>query len=110
MVLFVLWLYLVKLPTLVWLLFYAIWPRGGGRNIIINMLIVHDHDHQNHHDAEHPHNHPHDHNHHHHHDNVQVYTKMMQSGLEEGVAAVERERARVTKIISDKVIMIKRSR
>ena len=33
----------------------------------------------------------------------QVYTKMMLSGLEEGVAAVERERARVTKIISDKV-------
>ena len=73
------------------------------------MLIAHDHDDHHHHDAEHPHNHPHDHNHHHHHDNVQVYTKMMQSGLEEGVAAVERERARVTKIISDKVIMIKRS-
>ena len=33
----------------------------------------------------------------------QVYTKMMLSGLEEGVVAVERERARVTKIISDKV-------
>ena len=31
---------------------------------------------------------------------------MMQSGLEEGVAAVERERARVTKIISDKVIIM----
>ena len=36
----------------------------------------------------------------------QVYTKMMLSGLEEGVAAVERERARVTKIISDKVDFI----
>ena len=35
---------------------------------------------------------------------TQVYTKMMQSGLEEGVVAVERERARVTKIISDKVM------
>jgi len=33
---------------------------------------------------------------------AKVYTKMMQSGLEEGVVAVERERARVTKIISDK--------
>ena len=75
--------------------FNVIWPRGGGRNIIINMLIAHDHDHH--------------HRHRHHHDNVQVYTKMMQSGLEEGVAAVERERARVTKIISDKVIKIKRS-
>ena len=37
---------------------------------------------------------------------AQVYTKMMHSGLEEGVAAVEKERARVTKIISDKVIFI----
>ena len=35
---------------------------------------------------------------------LQVYTKMMQSGLEEGVVAVERERARVNKIINDKVI------
>lgn len=54
--------------------------------------------------------HLHRHNHHHYHDQLitkmiadQVYTKMMLSGLEEGVAAVERERARVTKIISDKV-------
>ena len=37
---------------------------------------------------------------------AQVYTKMMHSGLEEGVAAVERERARVIKIIGDKVIFI----
>merc|ERR1712012_635118 len=33
---------------------------------------------------------------------AKVYTKMMQSGLEEGVVAVERERARVNKILSDK--------
>jgi len=33
---------------------------------------------------------------------AKVYTKMMQSGLEEGVVAVERERARVNKIINDK--------
>ena len=30
---------------------------------------------------------------------------MMQAGLEEGAAAVEKERARVTKIISDKVMI-----
>ena len=30
---------------------------------------------------------------------------MMHSGLDEGVVAVERERARVTKIISDKVMI-----
>merc|ERR1719187_809013 len=33
---------------------------------------------------------------------AKVYTKMMQSGLEEGVVAVEKERARVNKILSDK--------